>query len=381
MNRRISILLPVSLFIVTITILLMWIILSGGDNNQLVTVLALIAVLLVLVGAVFFFIFIYNPLNKLTGKLYNLDKGKIPNFSASQRKNEIAEIEESLSTHFQHLEEVVRFTKAISSGDFKSNIEMRGDHDAISGAMLQLKIQLSQTKIDARRRRSAEEQQNWTAQGLATIGELLRNAEDDITVMSNEFIKELVRYVDMEVGGFFIVQDDEGDEPMLELTGSYAFDRQKKIEKQFMFGEGLVGRCALEKDSIIISDLPEDYIRIRSGLGEDEAATLILVPVLLDEQVLGVIELASFKEVPDYKINFIKSLSTSIAASVTKVKVNISTTKLLQQSRQQSEELYSREEEMRQGLEELRSTQEQSAIREAQLLSEVEKLKEQLRDS
>ena len=381
MNRRISILLPVSLFIVTITILLMWIILSGGDNNQLVTVLALIAVLLVLVGAVFFFIFIYNPLNKLTGKLYNLDKGKIPNFSASQRKNEIAEIEESLSTHFQHLEEVVRFTKAISSGDFKSNIEMRGDHDAISGAMLQLKIQLSQTKIDARRRRSAEEQQNWTAQGLATIGELLRNAEDDITVMSNEFIKELVRYVDMEVGGFFIVQDDEGDEPMLELTGSYAFDRQKKIEKQFMFGEGLVGRCALEKDSIIISDLPEDYIRIRSGLGEDEAATLILVPVLLDEQVLGVIELASFKEVPDYKINFIKSLSTSIAASVTKVKVNISTTKLLQQSRQQSEELYSREEEMRQGLEELRSTQEQSAIREAQLLSEVEKLKEQLKDS
>ena len=135
----------------------------------------------------------------------------------------------------------------------------------------------------------------------------------------------------------------------------------------------------MERDSIIITDLPEDYIRIRSGLGEDEPATLVLVPVLLDEQVLGVIELASFKEVPDYIINFIKSLSNSIAASVTKVKVNISTAKLLQQSRKQSEELFSREEEMRLSMEELRSIQEQSAKRETQLLSKVEKLKDQLK--
>lgn len=345
----------------------------------MLTVLAAIAVLLILSAAVLFYIFIYSPLYKLKGKLSNLDKGEVPRMTSRHRNNEIGELEDSLKAHFQYLEEAVRYTISMSKGEFDESYEMKGPNDQIGKAMLQLKVQLKRTKIEAERRRSTEEQQNWAAQGLAKIGELLRNTEDDITIMSNEFIKELVSYVDMEVGGFFIVKDDEGEEPMLELTGSYAFDREKKIEKHFKFGEGLVGRCASEKDSIIITDLPEDYIRIRSGLGEDEPATLILVPVLLNEQVLGVIELASFKETPDYKINFIKSLSNSIAASVTKVKVNISTAKLLQQSRQQSEDLFSREEEMRQGLEELRSTQEQSAKREAQLLEELEKLKEQMK--
>jgi methyl-accepting chemotaxis protein len=346
----------------------------------LVTILAMLSVLLILVCAVLFYIFIFSPLNKLKEKLSNLDKGEVPRITSRHRNNEIGELEDSLKAHFHYLGRAVRYTVSMSRGEFDESFEKKGPSDQIGKAMLQLKVQLKRTKIEAERRRSTDEQQNWTAKGLATIGELLRNTEDDISIMSNEFIKELVSYVDMEVGGFFIVKDDEGDEPMLELTGSYAFDREKKIEKQFKFGEGLVGRCALERDSIVITDLPEDYIRIRSGLGEDDPATLILVPVLLDEQVLGVIELASFNEVPDYKINFIKSLSTSIAASVTKVKVNVSTAKLLQQSRQQSEELFSREEEMRLGLEELRSTQEQSAIREAQLLSDVEKLKEQLKE-
>ena len=378
MKRRISIILPVSAFLVSIIIFLIWIIFSGGDNSQLVTVLALIALLLVLAGGIYFYVSIYGPLNILSGKLSNLEKGEIPDVSSGKQNNEIGELEEALKAHFDYLGEAVRFTKEMASGEFNDKFKLRGNEDQIGKAMMQLKVQLTSTKTEEERRRTVDEQQNWAAKGLATIGELLRNTEDDITIMSNEFIKELVAYVDMEVGGFFLVKKDEGEEPILELTGSYAFDREKKIEKQFRFGEGLIGRCAVEKDSIVITDLPEDYIRIRSGLGEDEPATLILVPVLLDEEVLGVIELASFNEVPRYKINFIKSLSTSIAASVTKVQVNISTAKLLQQSRQQSEELFSREEEMRQSMEELRSIQDQSAKREAKLVAELEKLKEQL---
>ncbi len=378
MKRRISILLPVAVLFVVIATLMMWIILSGGENSKLVTTLALIAVLLILVEGFLFYATIYSPLNKLTSILSSLDKGEIPVIETKQWNNEIGDLEESLSIHFQYLEEVIRFTMDVSKGSLSDGFNVRGDEDRIGKAMCQLKNQLNQSKIEDERRRSVDEQENWAAQGLATIGELLRNTEDDISIMSNEFIKELVSYVDMEVGGFFMVKDDEGEEPVLELTGSYAFDREKKIDKQFRFGEGLIGRCAIEKDSIVITDLPDDYIRIRSGLGEDFPSTLILVPVLLDEQVLGVIELASFNDVPEYKVNFIKSLSNSIAASVTKVKVNISTAKLLQQSRQQSEELFSREEEMRQSMEELRVIQEKSAKRETQLLAEVEKLKDEL---
>lgn len=375
MKRRISILLPVTAFLIIIVILLMWIIFSGADNSRLVTVLALIGLLVTLGGGVLFYIFIFSPLNKLNGKLLSLRKGTIPEVLPGKRNNEIGELEESLKEHFDHLGEAVRFTMELTKGEVNTDFQRRGSDDQIGRAMLQLKVQLNRTKNESERRRATDEQQNWAAKGLATIGELLRNAEDDIHIMSNEFIKELVSYVDMEVGGFFLVNKDEEEEPVLELTGSYAFDREKKVEKQFRFGEGLIGRCALEKDSIVITDLPKDYIRIRSGLGEDKPATLILVPVLLDEEVLGVIELASFNEVPDYKINFIKSLSTSIAASVTKVQVNISTAKLLQQSQKQSEELFSREEEMRQNMEEMKTIQDQSAKREAQLMEELKKVK------
>lgn len=379
MKRRITIFIPVVFIVTAVVIIQLWILLSGSVEQITVTILSLISIFLILIGGLLFFIYLFIPVNRLAGKLLSLHKGSVPRIETGSMNNEIGDIEKALKEHFTYLEEVIQFTLDISQGKIKDSFEVRGEEDRIGQAMLQLKDRLNRTKMEDELRRSRDEQQNWAAQGLATIGELLRNTEDDINIMSNEFIRELVKYVDMEVGGFFLVRNEEGAEPELELSGSYAFDREKQVEKRFKFGEGLVGRCAVEKDSIVITDIPTDYIKIRSGMGEDYPSTLILVPVLLDEQVLGVIELASFSEVPEYKINFIKSLSNSIAASVTKVQVNISTAKLLKQSRQQSEELFSREEEMRQSMEELRSTQEQSAKREEQLLKEVEKLKEQLK--
>ncbi|MCA1747060.1 MAG: GAF domain-containing protein, partial [Bacteroidales bacterium] len=154
---------------------------------------------------------------------------------------------------------------------------------------------------------------NWASYGLARFGEMIRDFEHHTGDSSNAFIRELVKYVDVEVGGLFLMTRTSEGEPVLEMTGAYAFDREKRVERSFLPGEGLVGRCALEKQSILISDVPADYIRIRSGMGEDLPSTVLLVPIMFNEEVLGVIELASFDGIEPYKIDFLESLGRSVA--------------------------------------------------------------------
>ncbi len=162
---------------------------------------------------------------------------------------------------------------------------------------------------DSESRRREEENRTWSAQGLAKFSSLFREAEDNLHDLSRVLMKELVGYTDADVGALFITMDEEGDgEQQLELFGSYAFDREKYVHRSFQFGEGLVGRSALEKEVIYITDLPPDYVKIRSGLGEDVPSSILLIPVMLDNNVLGVIEMASLGEIPKHQIEFIRQL-------------------------------------------------------------------------
>jgi len=148
---------------------------------------------------------------------------------------------------------------------------------------------------------------------------------------------------------------------VLVLSGSYAFDREKFSRQSFEFGEGLVGRAALEKDMIYIDDLPPGYMKIRSGLGENAPSSLLLIPVILDNKVLGVIEMASLGEIPDYQAHFMRQLADALASTLAKVKANLQNRKLFEQSRKQAEEL---------------ASQEQAYIRrEERLQKEIDRLK------
>ncbi|MDA3821492.1 MAG: GAF domain-containing protein, partial [Bacteroidales bacterium] len=187
--------------------------------------------------------------------------------------------------------------------------------DELGQALLKVKDSMLLSSKETSARRKQEEQQNWASQGLAKFGALLRDFEHNVSLLSYKFIHELVEYMEMEVGGLFML-GKEGDESVYELTGAYAFDREKQLKKAFKPGEGLVGRCAVEKKSIVITDVPNKYNRIRSGLGEDKPSSIVLVPVIFDDRVLGVIELASFNDVPKYKLDFLESLGSTIASSL-----------------------------------------------------------------
>jgi transcriptional regulator with GAF, ATPase, and Fis domain len=164
------------------------------------------------------------------------------------------------------------------------------------------------------------------------------------------------------------------------MTACYAFDRQKFLKKRIEVGEGLVGRCYQEQEKIFLTEIPVDYIKITSGLGDNSPTCLLLIPLAYNDNIFGIMEIASFNEYRDFEIEFIERIGESIAATISSVKANIQTAILLEQSQQQAEEMSSQEEEMRQNMEELRATQEQSSRREEELTREVEMLKKKLQE-
>ena len=148
------------------------------------------------------------------------------------------------------------------------------------------------------------------------------------------------------------------------------------MDKKIYPGEGLVGRCVQDNEIIYMTDIPENYLSIRSGMGETKPVSLLIVPLKLpDESVYGAIELASLKNMEDFEIKYIQTAGESVASTVAKMKINLRTYKLLEYSRQQAEEMSIQKEQMREKVNELKVIQEQYAIREEQLNQEISRLK------
>ena len=107
----------------------------------------------------------------------------------------------------------------------------------------------------------------------------------------------------------------------IEMKASYAYDRRKFITKQIEIGEGLMGRCYQEKEKIYLTEIPHDYIKITSGLGEDNPRALLIVPLIYNDIIYGLVEIASFSEYPPHVIEFIERIGESIAATISSSKV------------------------------------------------------------
>lgn len=291
-----------------------------------------------------------RPLRRVGQLVTRLTRGSIPSFVASRATDEIGELERNLESHVSHLKNIAAYSRSLAAGDYTGNYDKLSSEDELGDALNRLKISLMESLRDSEIRRGEEENRTWSAQGLAKFSSLFRDAEDNLKDLSTLLMKELVNYTEADVGALFITREMEGEEDLyLTISGSYAFDREKLIDRSFKFGEGLVGRAAVEKDLIFVSDLPRDYMKIRSGLGEDTPSSILLVPVVLDQQVLGVMELASLGVMPAYQIDFIRQLADALATTLAKVKANLQNRKLFEQTKNQAV-LLKEIEKLREGL-------------------------------
>src|SRR5690606_32584770 len=143
------------------------------------------------------------------------------------------------------------------------------------------------------------------------------------------------------------------------LEACYAYERKKFLEKRIEFGEGLIGQAYLEKDIIYMTEIPERYVSISSGLGNANPRSDIIIPLISNDTIEAVIEIASFQKMEKHEIEFMQKVGEYVASAIAAVKVNQRTKALLQSTQEQAEEMRSQEEEMRQNMEELQATQEE----------------------
>lgn len=211
---------------------------------------------------------------------------------------------------------------------------------------------VQQTKIE-------DEQRTWSTQKISEFNDLTRTVEnlDDLIDRSTSFLADVLDL--NQVAVFSRVEDNENGD-YLRRQSIYAYDRKKylnihKIEK----GEGLIGQCFIEKKPIILEQVPSGYLNISSGLGDITASFVAIYPLTAYDKVEGVIEIASFKVLEAYKLDFLSRVCESLAITILNKLASEKLKELLTISQAQSEQMRAQEEEMRQNLEEMQATQEE----------------------
>ncbi len=255
------------------------------------------------------------------------------------------------------IKQATEWINGIAKGE---QLEIQQDQtNQLSGAVKNLQSELIKF-------RTKEEKRTWQAEGLAKFGELLRTYNDNMKDFGFHIISETIKYVGGNQGAIFLVVKEDEQE-YLDMFGCYAYERRKQANKRIEKGEGLVGQCLQEKDLIYITDVPEQYVKITSGLGHALPRQILILPLINNEKMVGAIEIASFKVLEDYQIEFLKDLAKNIAASISIIQVNESTQHLLEDSQKMANELQANEEEMRQNMEEMEATQEEMARNQIEL--------------
>jgi PAS domain S-box-containing protein len=308
-------------------------------------------VLLILVAGGYWLFRKFNfSLERAVSILRQLVKGEASDFVIPGR-DEFRPIIEASNDLSGNLQRASAFARSIGEGNVNFEFSAVTDQDVLGNSLVQMRQKLKEINDEDKKR-------NWVTTGLANFADIMRRNED-YKELANTLISELVKYTKSNQGGMFIVNQDNEKDSYLDLIACYAFERKKYLERRIEIGVGLVGQCYLERRTIYLKEIPEDYVTITSGLGGANPSALLIVPLKVNVVIEGVLEIASFKDYQPYEIEFVEKVGEIIAATISNARINDRTRKLLSESQQHSEELRAQEEEMRQNMEEMQATQEQ----------------------
>jgi len=309
--------------------------------------------------------FVQRPLKGSIEALEKISNGELNaeiDEEIKLRDDETGKMNIALDELIQNLKDTAEFARQVGEGNLDHEIDLLSDNDHLRIALMEMREKLKEADKLAKDKRIEEEKRSWANEGLAKLNEILRK-QVDVEELSFQILSYIVNYMNANQGGIFIRNNEDQNNILLELKAFYAFNRRKFIKKTFELGEGLVGNCAMEKQIVHLTEIPQDYIQITSGLGGSNPKSLLLIPMKMEEDVLGVIEIASFNTFENYQIEFLEQASLSIASSLNMAETNKRTAELLERTQQQAEEMAAQEEEMRQNMEELQATQEESSRR------------------
>lgn len=325
-----------------------------------------ICMLIIILGIIAFSVTFDRDIYKVLDFIKVLEKGGRPEKIQINSGDELQDISGRLNNYLEQQESKILFLKTIGKGEEITTLA-QDRNDLLGNELMVMADRLNKVRQEENERLNEEGKRSWKTDGIAQFGEILRSERENVMELSFNIIQKLVSYLKVEMGTLFLTSDAEGDEPILETLASYAYDRRKYIQKTFKFGEGLPGTCAKEKAKIYLNEIPDDYSDVISGVGQTKPKYVLLVPLKIEEEIFGVLELASFRELQVFELEFVDELAESIASTLAGVKTNEKTAALLKQSQKQAEQLLQQENEMKINMKELEKAQEESRKNESEI--------------
>ncbi len=324
---------------------------------------------ILLVGGVYlmFITQVLKPLSTIKNNVASLQKmSDVP-------ANELGALAEEINHTIENLKDATDFVGAIGKGEFNLDYKEAFDHGHKEG-----KNKLADSLIEMQKKLRAineeEQKRKWANEGLTRFVDILRSSHDNITLLGDKIISGLIQYTRSNQGALYVLNDDGGNEKYLELVSIFAWDIKKHEQQRIKPGQGLLGQAFLEKETTYLTSLPEEYIRITSGLGDANPKSVLIVPLKVDQDVYGLVELASFNAFEPHEISFVEKLGESIASTIASVRGAYKNRMLIEQFQQQTEQMRAQEEEMRQNMEELQATQEEVVRKEKDYVARIREL-------
>jgi signal transduction histidine kinase/HAMP domain-containing protein/DNA-binding NarL/FixJ family response regulator len=237
---------------------------------------------------------------------------------------------------------------AVTEGDLTRQVRVEA-----SGEVAVLKDKLNEMIRNLRETTRQNVEQDWLKTNLERFTRMLQG-QRDLAAVSSMILSELSPLVSAQHGAFYsMTSPAEGGDPVLQFQAGYGYGERKRLSTSFRLGDGLVGQCAKEMKRILLTDVPADYVRINSGLGESPPLNIIVLPILFEGSVRAVVELASFSPFSVTHQAFLDQITENIGVVLNTIEANTVTENLLKQSQSQAEELRSQQEELRESNEDL----------------------------
>lgn len=332
--------------------------------------LAVIFLLLFAIGTAAWALFLARKVSKSIRTVHvtahELAAGNFHNLTRANGLLETTEIGNHLDVVRQDVLRQAAFAEQIRSGNFEAEYTVRHEQDVLGKALLEIKENLIAIKKE-------DEQRNWASDGLARFVNVLQSSTN-LKSMSNDIVVNLVTIIKANQGAIFMVAKDEHGEECLDMQACYAFNRSKHLTQRVYPGEGLIGQTYLEKETTYLREVPDNFVRITSGLGDSNPRYVLIVPLRMNEDIVGILELASFKDFSKHEIAFVEKIGESIAFTVSSMRTAEQTQAMLREMNEQAEQMRAQEEELRQNQEELQATQETISRKYDALFSKIGEL-------
>ncbi len=233
----------------------------------------------------------------------------------------------------------------VTKGDLSRTIEIEARGEV--GELTRNVNEMIQNLRDTTRKGT---EQDWFKTNLARFTSMLQG-QRDITVVTQLIMSELVPLINAQTGAFYVTDLDDGA-VRLRLIASYALPKER-AGKTIAFGEGLVGQCAVEKQRILLTEIPKSYAKIGSGIGDVDAISLVVLPVTFEGEIKAIIEMASLRGFDEIHLLFLDQLMQSIGVMLNTITASMRTEELLKQSQGLTAELQSQQLELTQTNDEL----------------------------